>query len=132
MKKFHYTTIISAVDGRLVAKGGFSDVVKLFEHVTQTKGVTTLAMLYLSKPMEEFIGKHHPWAKSAKVKAALTKLIAKEKFSEIDSLILPLAPEEWLEVPTFTSKQTADTMKDYGPWLKKTLDGKTVVTAVVK
>lgn len=150
----HYTELVSLTDGRLVAYNGIEGVYNVCNAVAGP-GVTTIALTFLAEPVKKAILNRYPALGKPEVKTAVDKALAefeswgggkkksrdmndadkeverKRLLAVMDKHVLPLMPEEYMELTHMGETDVQTLAEHYPDHLNKILDGKKVVVVEV-
>ena len=149
----HYTELVSLTDGRLVAYNGIEGVYNVCNAVAGP-GVTTIALTFLAEPVKKAILTRYPTLGNPEVKTAVDKALdefkagggakkprdmseaereieGKRLLAAMDKHVLPLMPEEYMELTHMGETDVQTLAEHYPDHLNKILDGKKVVVVEV-
>lgn len=127
--RLHYSEIISATDGRLVARSGMGGVYKTFDAIAGP-GVTTLALVHLSDRVRAELIRQHPVFGTMPITEALDRVLGSgvdDLSNRMDASVLPLLPSEYFEVEHFDEAATEEATSTYGDFFAEKMKDKEMI-----
>lgn len=135
--RLHYLDLLSITTGKCLSQEGMDGLYQAFDALAGP-GVTTLAIIYLSKPLKSIASERYPTYATPKVLNLVNhyldlyiqkKISLEEVRTKLATYVLPLVGEEYIEVEHLDEDTMDQLLKGYPEFLEEQLKDKDIMVA---